>query len=181
MQSARKYFGSASDYRKELLPEITEDNKRRRTAESRNRLRRRPRRAFRAKLNRLSEEVPTFVQEVESFRESLNVEGEADISQAQQSLDALRERLPDFSLPGAPKNLGSLQERYVEYRHAMASIRSGLAKSDEYISHRIEEIVPTQPRILLEKQLARRATQVHYRIRAWKNSIGDLQRAEYRR
>ena len=166
MQSARKYFGSASDYRKELLPEITADNKRKRAAEARNRLRQRQRRAFRAKLNRLSEEVPTFLQEVESFRESLNIEREADISQAQQSLDALRERLPDFSLPGAPKNLGSLQERYAEYRRAMALTRSGLAKSDEYIDHRIEEIVPTNPRVLLEKQLARQAAQIHHRIRA---------------
>ena len=181
MQSARKYFGSASDYRKELLPEITAGNKQKRAGEARNRLRQRQRRAFRARLNQLSQEVPAFLQEIESFTESLSIEREADISKAQQSLDALRERLPDFSLAGAPKNLGSLKEKYAEYRHAMAVIRSGLVDSDEYIDHRIEEISPTKPRVLLEKQLARQAAQVNRRIRSWKKSIVDLQRAEYRR
>ena len=180
-QSARKYFGSASDYRKNLLPEITEDNKRKRAAEARNLLRKRQRRAFRTKLNRLSRELPIFLQEVESFRESLNIKREADIARAQASLDVLRERLPDFSLPGAPKNLGSLQNKHADYRRAMASIRSSMAESDEYIDQRVEEITPTHPRVLLEKQLARQAAQANHRIGTWKKSIADLQRAEFKR
>ena len=181
MQSARKYFGSASDYRKELLPEIVADNRRQRAAEARNRLRRRQRRAFRTSLNRLIQEVPIFLREVESFRESLKIERETDIAHAQKSLDALRERLPEFSLPDTPQNLGRLQDKYTDYRRTMATIRSGLAESDKYIDYRIEEISPTQPRILLEKQLARQAAQIVSRIRGWKKSIEDLQRAEFRR
>ena len=181
MQSARKYFGSASDYRKEFLPAITAENKRKRAKEARNRLRKRQRREFRSKLKRFMLEVPDFHAEVEDFKEALHIEREAEIARAQQSLDALRERLHEFSLPGSPKNLGSLQEDYVNYRRTMAEIRAYLAVSDEYISNRIEEIRPTKPRVLLEKQLARQAAQIHRRIRVWKGGIEGLQRAEYQR
>ena len=181
MQSARKYFGSASDYRKELLPEITADNKRKRAMEARNRLRRRQRKAFRTRLNRLYGDFPVFSREVEHFRKSLAIERETDIARAQESLDTLRERLVEFRLPGAPKNLGPLKDKYADYRRGMAYIRSRLAESEEYIDRRIEEITPTKPRVLLEKQLARQAGQIHHRIRTWKASIEALQRAEYKR
>ena len=52
MQSARRYFGSASDVRKELLPQIAAANEQRRAAEARNRLRKRQRKEFRTKTSK---------------------------------------------------------------------------------------------------------------------------------
>ena len=181
MQSARRYFGSASVLRKELLPEISSENKRKRAAEARNRLRRRHRKEFRTKLNEFSRGLPDFALEVVIYAEKLSIESEGQISEALKSLEKFRERLADFKLPGAPKNLGPLEKSYVEYRSTIRSVRTNIDKLSEKIDSRIEEIKPADPRILLEKQLARQAAQIHNRISKSKNSIIALQRAEHQR
>ena len=181
MQSARRYFGSASELRKELLPEISSENKRKRAAEARNRLRRHQRKVFRTKLNKFSQELPEFARNVETYTKSLRIDDEGQISEAQQRLENFRERLADFKLPGAPKNLGLLEKPYAEFRFTIQSIRTTIDILGEKIDSRIEEIKPADPRSLLEKQLASQAAQIHNRIRKYKNSITALQRAEHKR
>ena len=181
MQSARRYFGSASEIRQELLPQISEDNARRRATEARNRLRQRQRKEFRSKLSNLARELPTLAGEVETYAEELNIETELQLSKAQHSLEALRERLSDFRLPGAPKNLGALEDTYGQYRATLRSIQATLAEMGEEIERRTEEITPTKPGVLLEKQLASQAAQIHRRIQEWSGTLNALQRDEHKR
>ena len=181
MQSARRYFGSASDIRQDQLPQISEDNARRRATEARNRLRQRQRKEFRSKLRNLARELPTLAGEVETYAEELNIETELQLSKAQHSLEALRERLSDFRLPGAPKNLGALEDTYGQYRATLRSIQATLAEMGEEIERRTEEITPTKPGVLLEKQLASQAAQIHRRIQGWSGTLNALQRDEHQR
>ena len=181
MQSARRYFGSASEIRQELLPQISADNARRRATEARNRLRQRQRREFRLKLRNLSQDLPTFASEVEAYAEELNIETELQLSKAQHSVEAFRERLSDFRLPGAPKNLGSLEDTYGQYRATLRSIQATITETGAEIERKTEEISPTKPDVLLEKQLASLAAQVHRRIRGWSHTLNALQREENQR
>ena len=181
MQSARRYFGSASEIRQELIPQISADNARRRATEARNRLRQRQRREFRSKLRKLAQELPAFANEVETTAEGMNIETELQLSKAQQSLDELRERLSDFKLSGAPKNLGSLEDTYGQYRATLMSVQTAIAEMGDEIERRTEEISPTKPDVLLEKQLASQAAQIHRRIRGWSHTLNALQREEHQR
>ena len=181
MQSARRYFGSASEIRQELLPQISADNARRRATEARNRLRQRQRKEFRSKLRNLALQLPAFSNEVETYAEQLNIETELQLSKAQNSVEELRERLSDFRLPGAPKNLGSLEDTYGQYRATLRSIQATIAELSDEIERRTEEILPTKPDVLLEKQLASQAAQIHRRIRGWSHTLNALQRDEHRR
>ena len=181
MQSARLFFGSASDIRQELLPQISEENRRKRATEARNSLRRRHRREFQTKLKRFSQELPEFVQDVKQFAEDLNIETDKEIPDAQHKLSDFNERLSDFRLPGAPKKLGGLQEQYADYRRMFTAVRDDVSKLSEEIGNRIEEIKPAKPRELLEKQLASEAAKIHSRIRKWNKSIHELQHAEGQR
>ena len=181
MQSARRYFGSASEIRQELLPQISADNARRRATEARNRLRQRQRREFRSKLRNLSQDLPTFASEVETYAEELNIETELQLSKAQHSVEEFRERLSDFRLPGAPKNLGSLEDTYGQYRATLRSIQATIAEMGAEIERKTEEISPAKPDVLLEKQLASQAAQVHRRIRGWSHTLNALQREEHQR
>ena len=181
MQSARRYFGSASEIRQELLPQISADNARRRATEARNRLRQRQRREFRSKLRNLSQDLPTFASEVEAYAEELNIETELQISKAQHSVEEFRERLSDFRLPGAPKNLGSLEDTYSQYCATLRAIQATITEMGAEIERKTEEISPTKPDVLLEKQLASQAAQVHRRIRRWSYTLNALQRDEHQR
>ncbi len=181
MQSARRYFGSASEVRKELLPQISAENARRRADEARDKLRRRQRKEFRSKLRRYSRELPEFARDVEDYAEDLDIETEAQLVRARHRLEGFRERLSDFRLPGAPKNLGTLKDTYADYRTTLGAVQTTVASLGESIDLGAERIKPASPQELLRKQLARQAAQIHRRIQGWKKDIKRLQDAEAQR
>ena len=182
MRSARLYFGSASEIRQEVLPQISADNARRRAADARNKLRRRQRKEFRSKLQDLAPELPTFAREVEAHADDLmRIETESQLSEAQQSLDELRERMSDFKLPGAPKNLGPLEDKYSHYRATLRSIEATMAELSKEVERKTEQIKPAKPVALLNRQLASQAAQIHRRVQGWSRTLYSLQREEYQR
>ena len=181
MQSARRYFGSASEIRRELLPEISAENKKRRVNEARNLLRKRQRREFREKLERFGRDLPQFARDIQDYTENLDLRTEAHISDAQRSLDRFREQLRDYRLPGTPKNLGILEDAYADYRALIRSVHERITEIDGEIERRVEQIKPTKPGHLLQQQLESQATSIRYRIRRWSKSIDTLQKDEHRR
>jgi len=180
-QSARRYFGSDSAIRGDVLPQVKASNKADRAAEARNKLRQRQRKEFRSKLMAYSTELPSLTHKMEKFAQDLNLSQESEIAAAQQSLEEFKERLEEFKLPGAPKSLGALEETYSDYRDNMRTANALVAAIVSTLDEQVERINPAQPRELLEKQLARNAAQIHHRIQTWKRSIDALQRAEFQR
>ena len=181
MQSARLYFGSESEIRTEMLPQISSENRRKRAAEAGNKLRRRHRKEFRSKLNKYSRELPNFVRDVEHYVDTLVINNEPQISQAQRTLEDFRERLSDFSLPAVPKDLGSLEDTYAGYRDSVRTARTVVTSLSEKIDQEIERIKPAKLEILLERQSANHDDRIRRRIREWKKTLNTLQRAEYQR
>lgn len=180
-QSARRYFGIASDVRNEMLPQVQASNQAARASEARNKLRQRQRREFRTKLAAQSRELPAFVRQLEEYAESLSLESEGDIDGAQQSVEQFKARLQDLRLPGAPKSLGPLEESYADYRDGMRSAAALVETITKELDDEIERISPAKPRALLERQIARNAGQIHQRIQQWKKTIDVLQRGESER
>lgn len=180
-QSARRYFGSASSIRGEVLPQVQASNKAERAKTERNKLRQRQRKEFRSKLEVYVKQLPALVGELEDFAQHLDIVDEGGISDAQAAFEGYKDRVSDFRLPGAPKNLGSLENKYADYRDSMRSAAALIETASTEIERQIEKISPTQPRDLLERQLARHSSQITHRIQQWKKAIEGLQRAEYER
>lgn len=181
MQSARLYFGSASEIRTELLPQISTENRRKRATEARNKLRRRHRQEFRSKLKKYSHELPNFIHDTERYADTLAINNEPQISQAQRTLEYFRERLSDFKLPEAPKNLGPLEDTYTDYKEFIRTAQTAITSLSEKIDQEVKRIKPTKPEILLERQLASHASRIHRRIRKWRETLSALQKTEYQR
>ena len=120
-QSARRYFGSASPIRSEVLPQVKASNKAERATTERNKLRQRQRKEFRSKLDRYVKELPALVDELEDFAQHLDIADEAGIADAQAAFESYKDSVTDFRLSGAPKNLGSLEDKYADYRNSMRS------------------------------------------------------------
>jgi hypothetical protein len=180
-QSARLYFGSDSEDRNELLPQIRASNKAEKASEARNKLRQRQRKEFRSKLTTYVKEVPALARQMEDFAQQLSLKNESEIGAAQQQLEEFRERLADYRLSGAPKNLGPLEEMFVDYKESMQAAAGLVTAIGEEIDREIERISPAEPRLLLERQLQRHAAQIHHRVQSWKRSIDLLQRGEAQR
>jgi hypothetical protein len=180
-QSARRYFGSASSIRSDVLPQIKASNQAERANEARNKLRQRQRKEFRSKLQSYVRELPPLVGELEQFAQSVNIANEGMIAPVQAAFEVLKERVVDHRLPGAPKNLGTLEDSYADYRDLMRSANSLVATIGEEIDRQIERVDPAKPRDLLERQLARHSSQIAHRIQGWKKQIEALQRTEFER
>ena len=180
-QSARLYFGSASSIRNEVLPQLKASNMAERAKADRNKLRQRRRKEFRSKLDTYVKELPALVVELEHFAQHVHIAGEAGIADAQATFETFKDRAAAFRLPGAPKNLGSLEDKYADYRDTMRSANSLIETAAEEMERQIEKISPAQPRELLERQLARHSSQIAHRIQQLKKTIVGLQRAEFKR
>lgn len=181
IRSARLYFGSASDIRKQVLPQVKASNLAERAAAERAKLRQRQRREFRARLDDVAAKVPVVVKELETFAQSIEIKSDRDIPATQAELERFKDRLGEYRLASVPKALGSLQDKYVAYRDSMSSAAVLVEAASAEIDRQIERIDPAQPRTLLEQQLARHSSQLAERIQQWKLRIEELQRAEYER
>jgi len=180
-RSARLYFGSASEFRGDLLPQIKASNKAERAADARNKLRQKQRKEFRTKLVAYSKELPALASEMETFAQDLKLPDEYAVASAHERLEGYRDRLDGYKLGSAPKNLGSLQDTYIAFRESQRSASTIVSAIQGEIEQAIERISPAEPRALLERQLARYAAQIHARILQWRRTIEGLQRSEAER
>jgi len=181
MTSARLYFGSDSSLRADTLPGIKEANKADRAREARNAKRRKDRKLFNRRLKNRLDEVPDLLDSLEVFSTDLNVKNEDDISEAQNRFENLKDEFNELRLPGAPKALGALEQKYADYQGAMRQAQALIESIGESLTVQIEAVAPMQPRQLLEQQLSRHSNQLGRRVGKWKKKIDTLQRAEYDR
>ncbi len=180
-QSARRYFGSDSSIRGEVLPQVKATNKAKKASEARNKLRQRQRKEFRTKLQTFNKELPKLNSELETFAQQLAIQDESDIADAQQKVEVFRERVSDYRLSGAPKTLGPLEDAYANYRDQMRTASVLVTTIASELDQQIERINPAKPRELLERQISRNAAQIHRRIQQWKRTIDGLQKSEFER
>ena len=178
MESARRYFGTASKLRQELLPKIADDNAQRRADEARQRLRKRHRQEFRNKLRQYSSHLSELVDGIEQEAGALEIETVTQISTAREWLQDCQERLLEFRLPAIPKDLGTLERPYADYRATMRSAEATLQEVSDRIGRCVDSIELTNPRHLLEEQSTRHGERIRRGIRKWKSIIEALQRAE---
>ena len=178
MASARRYFGSESPVRQELLPPITTADRKRRAAEARQRLRQRHRREFRARLRHNLSALPAWLEEVQVYRQGLELKTEPQITDARRQLEEFRDNLGDLRFVDAPEDLGDLDQAYADYGALLRRGQITIAELSETIGERIAASGPSVSTKLLERQLESQAGQLDRRLRVWKTTIDELYRAE---
>jgi len=180
MQSARRYFGSASEIRNDLLPTIREDNEKERAEEARSKLRKKQRQAFRSQLQNLSKSLPDLIADAKSLT-ALHIDDERSIPNVQSHIEQVRVRLSEYRLPGAPKTLGSLENTYMNFKSGVRNAQTMIVEAEERIGREIEAIAPTQPADLLRRQIVRNSGHILQRLQTWRKDIETLQSAEFAR
>lgn len=181
MQSARKYFGSASDIRKELLPEIQKGNAKTKASAARNALRKKQRENFQKNLKSYRSELPSVISKLEKLDSGLGLLDEQQIDAASQALAEIKERRANLRLGEVPEKLGPLETSYNEFRSDMQRSQALVSVIEEKIQSALEAVSIANPGAAAERQLARDAGQIHRRIRTWKTRIEELQRNEFER
>jgi hypothetical protein len=181
MKLAREFFGSASEYRTELLPEIQKTNKKAKAAEERNKLRRKQRSQFSGRLKRFSKDLPEFVDAVAEAERSVHLDNERGVEAAQALIGELKDRRVSFRLGEPPQNLGTLEPSYRKYRSDIQTAQAAISGLDERIQEAVRSLAPAKPREYAERQLARNGAMLSRRLSAWKKTIDTLQKDEFER
>ncbi|MGO4134280.1 ATP-binding protein [Rhizobium brockwellii] len=181
MQSARQYFGSASEYRTELLPQIRKDNSKERATAARNALRKKLRRQFQENLKSYRAKMPGLISQLERLNKETDLVGEEKIERTSQMLTELKEQRANLRLGEAPDNLGPLEDSYNDFRFQLQRSQALVSSIEEKIQSALDEVITGNPAAAADRQISRAASQLHRRIRGWKTRIEELQRKEFER
>lgn len=182
MQSARKYFGTDSEVRKEILPEVREAKKQERDAENRRKLGEKNSREFKTKLRNQSALLPELLEDLHESARGITIDSDAELNAAQDMVAELKKRLLPATLPSAPRSMTPRQkERYSHYRTQAAEARSLHAKITQEVSEKVEKFRPTDPLFVLERQAGKSRNRLVGQLNQWKTTVRSLQAAEFQR
>lgn len=179
-RAAYEYFGSSSDLRKDLLPDIQAQNAKEKAERERKNLAKKNAAKFRARLKKNLPLLATAFQETQRIADTEIVD-ERDLEEAQTAIDDLSNRLASLRVVGAPAKLGSMEDDYRTFRAMYTEMQDRIRSLETVRTAAIEKINPAKPAEIAQKQLSSHASQLQARLRSWRKSINTLQDTERNR
>ncbi|MEL7561121.1 ATP-binding protein [Stutzerimonas chloritidismutans] len=177
-RAAYEYFGSSSDLRKELLPDIQEQNDKDKAEQARKELSKKNAQKFRSRLSKSLPRLEALFEETSDIVTSIQVLDENGVMDLQTLIDGLSSRLADLRVVGAPAKLGGAEQDYRTFRAMYSEMLDRLRSMETIRAVALERIKPAKPEDLVQKQLSSYASQLQSRLRSWRKSIEALQVAE---
>ncbi|WP_417223991.1 ATP-binding protein [Amphritea sp.] len=177
-RAAYDYFGSNSELRKDLLPDIKSRNEKEKAERARKELLKRNAKTFRSRLRKSLPTLKTLYSNMAIFVSDTDVKDERGISDLQELISDLTLELNELRVAGAPANLGTAEDDYRAYRSMYAEVLGCIKTLEEKRAEAIESISPAKPEELAQKQLSSHASRLQARLRSWRKSIDELQGSE---
>ncbi|MBI3145220.1 MAG: ATP-binding protein [Pseudogulbenkiania sp.] len=184
IKTAYDYFGTDSELQKQYLPEIQEARAKERAEEERKKQRATKRKRFRGNLKRLASKLDDLLQESVALADQVNssdLSTEELISVFRDNLKVVKDHSKYFSLGEAPKNLGTLEDEYVEYRSKQRRINELVSNLEQSLSVALEAVKPRVPREIAFSDLSSHAAYLQSRLRNWMKEIRALLDEEMQR
>jgi signal transduction histidine kinase len=171
MITARRYFGSSSELRNEVLPEIKAAHERAKFEEARNKLRARKRREFRHNLELFIIPMRTIKDDLEKIAEDARGDKlpseEIGLLDLRERVAALKQSRSALTVGQAPSSLGSLEPTYREFRACSKRADELIENLSASLSAALEKIKPRSPRDRAYSTLSRNAAFLQDRLRKW--------------
>ncbi len=182
MSSARQYFGTDSEFRKERLPEVQDTKDKLRAAENRKRLREKNRRSFGTLLKEQLNFLPALIDDLQSNVDRIKIRSDQDVVDAQELLADFRVRLPIRKIPGAPRSMPERQRNnYVTYQQEAHEARMLFEELSAEIDDKIETYSPSDPLSLLTEQAEKAKRRFQADLRKRTTQVENLQKQEFSR
>jgi signal transduction histidine kinase len=180
-RSAYEYFGSNSELRKELLPDIQAQNRKERAERERKELAKKNARTFRSRLNKNLPVLLKLYEDTSALVANTQIADDRELNDVQGFISDLTMQLAELRIPGAPANLGSSEEEYRQFRKILAGMSDRIRSLEELRAEAIERISPAKPEEIAQKQLNSHASRLQARLRSWRKSIDEVQGSEVAR
>ncbi len=177
MVSARRYFGTDSDIRKLVKPELNAAYDKEKLERDRNDLKKKQRRNFRESLRLNSPKLKERLSTIEALY--LTLQGQ-ELSDAQRILEIranvenFKDNLRELRLGAAPKQLGTMENDYVAYRNNLRSAQDLISELNERVSFALDVVAPKAPQDVAYSDLCRNANYLHRRISEWSERLKNI-------
>ncbi|MBW2037969.1 MAG: histidine kinase, partial [Deltaproteobacteria bacterium] len=185
MTTARRYFGTDADIRKQALPEIQKDRAKEKALVAKKQIRTRKRREFSKNLKRFSVSLSELLDKLENYggqaRADELPDTETELLELRDHLTDLNNRFRELSVGPPPGKLGSLEKAYFNYRRKSGQIKELLAQLNDTVVRKLETLKPKSPRDVAFSELNRNAAFLHNRIRKWSHETKEILNSEIRR
>uniref|UniRef100_UPI0035C74384 ATP-binding protein n=1 Tax=Serratia quinivorans TaxID=137545 RepID=UPI0035C74384 len=177
-RAAYEYFGSNSDLRKELLPDIQVQNAKEKAERERKELAKMNAKKFRSRLKKNLPLLNAMFDETQNVSSNTLIEDEQGLDDVQVLISELSVRLADLRIVGAPAKLGAAEDDYRLFRTIYSEMIDRIRELEEKRAAAIEKINPAKPEEIAQKQLNSHASRLQARLRSWRKSIDLLQESE---
>ena len=179
-QSARRYFGSASDMRKPRLAEIRESNRAGRAAEEQKKLRARERKQFQVELERAEQSLPALYDTIDRELRSLAIQRDRDVTVALDQLAKWRSKFADNAITRPqPSGTVRLEPRYQEAMACSANVSHALAAYEDRLYEMIASHSAGQPTHIVSNQVKDAVRAVRLQVQVLKEEVDGLLREQY--
>lgn len=177
-RAAYEYFGSNSELRKELLPDIREQNLKEKAERERKLLSKANAKKFRTRLKLNLPTLASMINETNDLDTLIKINDELDLDTTQTLINELNTRLSDLRITGAPVKLGTAEDDYRIFRTMYATMSDRIRTLEIKRAEAINIINPAKPEDIVQKQLSSHASRLQARLRTWRKSIDVLQQTE---
>ncbi|MBU3823320.1 MAG: ATP-binding protein [Candidatus Oceanisphaera merdipullorum] len=178
---AYQYLGSASDLRKEVLPDIKAQNEKNRAENDRKELAKKNVKKFRGLLKKNLPALEMLYKNFEECAGSFTVDTEDEFEAAQELINNTNQELSRLRITGAPSKLGSNEDDYRRFRTIYVDLQSQLRVFSAMRTTALQRINPAKPEELAERQLRSHASRLQAKLRNWRKAITQIQESEVSR
>lgn len=181
--SARKYFGSDSDLRQKLLPEINQRNRAEIEATEKSRKHRRT--LFREALKENSAPLNRAIELAELTKQTIDAAANDDNSEVLLEVSQYIERLvhlkSDLALPRLPAKLGKLEEEYRSYRDRYKTLLAAVDSINKRWQAAVDTTLIQNPLEVAESALSRHQKHLNDALGKWQKAAKNLLNSEIER
>lgn len=185
MTTARRYFGTDSDVRKQSLPGIQRDRAKEKALEAQKQIRSRKRKEFRKNLQQFSVPLLELSNKLESIGDKARTDKlpdtEIELLELRDSLTEAANRFRELNIDPPSGDLGTLDETYGDYRRKRGQVKELLVQLNDTVVRKLEILKPKSSRDVASSELNRNAAFLHSRLRRWSDETKEILNSEIRR
>lgn len=177
IKTAYNYFGTDSELQRKYLPGIKESRAKEKAEEERNKARASRRKRFRTNLKKYAPALRTYCGELTELTVKLreaSLESVAEVVSLRDKMLLLKDQSRDFSLGEAPRNLGTLEKEYEDYRYSQRQAAEMLYTLEHSLTSALAVLKPKSPRDVVFSDINSNAAFLQARLRKWNKEAREL-------
>ncbi|RAW87481.1 ATP-binding protein [Photorhabdus laumondii] len=183
--TADRFIGGESDIRMPIINDIRKRKEKEKVEEDKKKLIKKERRRIKEAINENFTKLKSLLNKLEEILEILSIKNNInDIDSAtkiKEEISCMSSLLTTFSLSPVPKNLGSIDDKYREYRNVEIAAKDYIKRLDASINELLDKLVDKKDIDIALSVFRSKRAKIHSQIRKWSVHGRELLESELKK